>query len=50
MDVNMNLQATAYGGAAEISIEEFLDGRVDFAELVDIVMEGLDEAIYKGNC
>jgi hypothetical protein len=41
------LQATAYGGAAEISIEEFLDGRVDFAELVDIVMEGLDEAIYK---
>ena len=41
------LQATAYGGAAEVSIEEFLDGRVDFAELVDIVMEGLDEAIYK---
>ena len=41
------LQATAYGGAAEISIEEFLDGRVDFADLVDIVMEGLDEAIYK---
>lgn len=41
------LQATAYGGAAEISLEEFLDGRVDFAELVDIVMEGLDEAIYK---
>ena len=41
------LQATAYGGAAEISIEEFLDGRVDLAELLDIVMEGLDEAIYK---
>ena len=41
------LQATAYGGAAEISLEEFLDGRVDFAELVDIIMEGLDEAIYK---
>lgn len=41
------LQATAYGGAAEISIEEFLDGRVDLADLLDIVMEGLDEAIYK---
>ena len=41
------LQATAYGGAAQISIEEFLDGRVDLAELLDIVMEGLDEAIYK---
>lgn len=41
------LQATAYGGAAQISIEEFLDGRLDLAELLDIVMEGLDEAIYK---
>ena len=41
------LEATAFGGAAQISIEEFLDGRVDLAELLDIVMEGLDEAIYK---
>ena len=40
------IQTTAFGGAAQISIEEFLDGRVDFAELLDIVMEGLDEAIY----
>lgn len=37
---------TAFGGAAQVSIEEFLDGRVDFNELVNIVMEGLDEAIY----
>ena len=37
---------TAFGGAAQVSIEEFLDGRVDFNTLVDIVMEGLDEAIY----
>ena len=40
------LEATAFGGAAQISIEEFLDGRVDFADLLDVVMEGLDEAIY----
>lgn len=40
------LPITAFGGAAQVSIEEFLDGRVDFNELVDIVMEGLDEAIY----
>ena len=40
------LQTTAYGGAAEVSFEEFLDGRVDFAELIDIVMEGLNDAIY----
>ena len=37
---------TAFGGAAQVSIEEFLDGRVDFNTLVEIVMEGLDEAIY----
>ena len=37
---------TDFGGAAQISIEEFLDGRVDFNTLVEIVMEGLDEAIY----
>jgi len=40
------IQTTAFGGAAQISIEEFLDGRVDFADLIEIVMEGLDERIY----
>ena len=43
---SFTLEATAYGGAAQISIEEFLDGRLDFAELLDIVMEALDEKIY----
>lgn len=37
---------SAFGGAAQIGFEEFLDGRMDWGELVDIVMEGLDEAIY----
>ena len=37
---------SAFGGAAQIGFEEFLDGRVDFADVLDIVMEGLDEAIY----
>ena len=41
------LEATAFGGAAQVSIEEFLDGRMDLAEVLDIVMEGLDECIYK---
>ena len=40
------IATTAFGGAAQVSIEEFLDGRVDFADLIEIVMEGLDEAIY----
>ena len=44
---SFELKCTAYGGAAEISIEEFLDGRVDLNELLDIVMEGMNEAIYK---
>ena len=37
---------SAFGGAAQIGFEEFLDGRVDFADVLDIIMEGLDEAIY----
>lgn len=37
---------SAYGGAAQIGFEEFLDGRVDFADVLDIVMEGLDECVY----
>lgn len=40
------IATTAFGGAAQVSIEEFLDGRVDFADLIEIVMEGLDEKIY----
>ena len=40
------VQTNAIGGAAQIGLEEFLDGRVDFADLLDIVMEGLDEVIY----
>lgn len=40
------VQTSAFGGAAQIGFEEFLDGRVDWADVVDIVMEGLDEAIY----
>lgn len=43
---NFELKTNAYGGAAQIGFEEFLDGRVDWADVVDIIMEGLDEAIY----
>lgn len=37
---------SAFGGAAQISLEEYLDGRIDMADVLDIVMEGLDESIY----
>ena len=42
----IEVDTTAYGGAAQIGIEEFLDGRIDFAEITAIVMEGIDEAVY----
>lgn len=41
------VQTSAIGGAAQIGLEEFLDGRVDFAELTQIVMEGMDELVYR---
>lgn len=43
----IDVTTEAWGGAAQIGFEEFLDGRVDFADLIEIVMEGLDEAVYK---
>ena len=36
----------ALGGAAQIGFEEWLDRRVDFADVLNIVLEGLDECIY----
>ena len=44
---SFEVPTSAIGGAAQIGFEEFLDGRVDFAELVAIVMEGMDELIYE---
>lgn len=41
------VRTSAVGGAAQIGFEEFLDGRVDFAEVTKIVMDGIDELIYK---
>lgn len=37
----------AYGGAAQIGIEEFIQGRVDIAELLDIMNVGMEIAVYK---
>ena len=42
---SFEVKTSAVGGAAQIGIEEFLDGRVDFAELVEIVMAGIEEVI-----
>ena len=44
---SFEVPTSAIGGAAQIGFEEFLDGRVDFAEVTAIVMEGMDELIMK---
>ena len=44
---SFEVRTSAIGGAAQIGFEEFLDGRVDFAEVTNIIMEGMDELIYK---
>ena len=44
---SFEVRTSAIGGAAQIGFEEFLDGRIDFAEVTRIVMEGMDELIYK---
>ena len=44
---SFEVRTSAIGGAAQIGFEEFLDGRVDFAEVTNIVMEGMDELLFK---
>lgn len=44
---SFEVQTSAIGGAAQIGFEEFLDGRVNFAELIQIVMDGMNELIYR---
>jgi hypothetical protein len=43
----LTVPVTAYGGAAQIAFEEFLDGRVTMSDVYDIVLEGMDDAVYK---
>lgn len=44
---SFEVRTSAIGGATQIGFEEFLDGRVDFAEVTKIIMDGMDELIYK---
>ena len=44
---SFEVRTSAIGGAAQIGFEEFLDGHVDFAEVTKIIMDGMDELIYK---
>lgn len=43
----LEIQTSAIAGAARIGFEEFLDGRWEFSEFTTLIMEGIDEYIYK---
>ena len=43
---SFEVPTSAYGGAAQIGFEEFLDGRIQMSDVYDIVLEGMDEAVY----
>ena len=42
----VEVQTMAYGGAAQIGLEEFLDGRIAMSDVLDIIMMALDESVY----
>lgn len=46
-DESFEIQTTAYGAAARIAIEEFLDGKVQWSDYLDIINEGMSEAVFK---
>lgn len=44
---SLEIQTSAYGGAARVEWEEMLDGRMSLNDYYSLVLEGLDEIIYK---
>lgn len=42
---NFEVQTNAIGGACQIAFEEYLDGRVTWADVYDVLMEGMQEYI-----
>lgn len=42
-----DMPTTAYGAAVGLDLEEFLEGRIDFAELIQCITEGYEEILYK---
>jgi hypothetical protein len=43
----IEVPTVAYGGAARIEWEELLDGRMTMNDYYSVVLEGMDEAVYK---
>ena len=45
--MTFDIQTGAFGGAIQIGLEEFLDGTIEFTDMLDILMDGMDEAVYR---
>ena len=45
--LNYEIPTSAWGGAAQIGFEEFLDGRIQMSDVYDLILEGMDEAVYR---
>ena len=45
--LTLEVKTSAYGGAAQIGFEEFLDKHITMSDVYDLVLEGLDEAVYR---
>lgn len=43
----LTVPTSAYGGASRIEWEELLDGKMTMADYYNIVLEGMDEAVYR---
>lgn len=44
---SIEVPTSAYGGAARVEWEEMLDGRFTLSDYYNVVLEGLDEAVYR---
>ena len=44
---SLEVPTSAYGGASRIEWEELLDGRMTMNDYYSLVLEGMDEAVYK---
>ena len=44
---SFEVPTSAMGGAAQIGFEEFLDGRVDWVEVIGLITEGIDDLLYE---
>lgn len=44
---SFEISTEAHGAAVQISVEEVLEGRIDFGELMDLITDGFEISMYK---